>query len=610
VSEEKVDTAANSLPSGGTEQQNSTPQYADKRGQIRTALAYVLTGLITAGILAVILKPWAVGPGVFAIGGDDLWLQASAQVAAHVGPFGIDPNLGWPSGYSLWSVPQLGILLGTLLWILGGVLGVGSAGSVLWAVAVSGGITAMACLFLLRSVAPGCRWAYAVPLAIALGAPPAGLVVIGHLNVSTWSLVPLLVGITFRLRRATGRARVWLLLAALAVSLVSPLWWLIVFALMIGLMIIIGLVSRDWRGLQNRLWVTAMLLVGLMAQIVIFRNYPNLSGSESRGRWDSNVFGGHLVDFVVASPWANNRVVPFSDLIIGASTEFKPVGLVAGALGAFLVLVSLLGLAANRLLPRGLADHATPLSQWSMVALLCFLVGGIGNLQAAIAILIGGGSPARGWSRLALIVAKFGAAWAVLIATRWHASRLAKSPAEGTPARWKSVLPLLGAAAVVVVVFADTREVTTMEGVSRIEQPSAFPESGAVEFLRSAESEPCAVLQLPVTDGLLPRTPMEAAERPRFYYRGYIPFLLAPNYTWTYGAVSPQVIAEIEEIADSSLTPGDPALDPFCAVLFDKEAGEILRSEGEPLPGNDVGSLGTPDFANERFEVYLLSGAG
>ncbi|NQU36840.1 MAG: hypothetical protein HQ526_04490, partial [Actinobacteria bacterium] len=194
---------------------------------------YALTGFIATGILVAVLRPWEAGAGIFAIGGDDLWLQASAQVAGRVGPFGIDPNLGWPTGYSIWSVPQIGVYLGTVLWFLGGVLGATSAASVLWAVALTGGVTAASCLFLFRSIVPGCRSVLAVPIAVALGASPAVLVVIGHLNVASWFLIPIFVGIAFRLRRCVGRERVWWLLGALLVALVSPLWWLIVFALLI-----------------------------------------------------------------------------------------------------------------------------------------------------------------------------------------------------------------------------------------------------------------------------------------------------------------------------------------------------------------------------------------
>ncbi|NQU37775.1 MAG: hypothetical protein HQ526_09320, partial [Actinobacteria bacterium] len=388
-------------------------------------------------------------------------------------------------------------------------------------------------------------------------------------------------------------------------------------------MVVVGVVTRDWLEVKNRLLLVAALALALIAQIALFGLYPNLSGSESRGIWDSNLFGGHLTDFVLASPLANNRFLPFSELIVGASTEFKPVGLVAGLLGGFLVLVVILGLAATRLLPRGSGWVPIQLSQWSVVTLLCFLLGGFGNFQAALAVLLGGGSPARVWSRLGLAVAMFGGAWLILIVTRWAANRVTNLP-EGRDTRtplsrgWRTVVPVVMAALLIGLVFMDTRDATRMAGASRLAEPSAFPEQAAVTYLREAQPGPCLVLQLPVTDGLLPRTPMEGKDLPRFYYRGYIPYLLAPDFGWTYGAVAPSAITVLDDIASSTLKPDDPALDPFCAVLFDKEAAAVLRQLGEPLPGSDVATLGEPlpgsnvetlgkpNFSNERFELYLL----
>jgi hypothetical protein len=558
--------------------------------------------LLAFVLVALIARPWNAGTGVFAIGGDDLWLQASAQVAASVGPFGIDPNLGWPSGYALWSVPQLGILLGGILWLFGGVLGTSSAAAVLWAIAVVAGLTAMASLFLFRSVIPTVSITFALPLAVALGGSPAPLVVVGHVNVAAWFLLPLLVGISFRMRGCARRERLLWGLAAFALVAVSPLWWVIVFLLFLGLIILVGLIVRDWDAVFDRLILAAALALGLMVQILLFRSYPNLSGSVSRGRWDSNLFGGNLTDFLLASPLANEYLLPFDDLVLGASREFRPIGVVAAVLGLVLVIMVLLGAAVNRFFPDEPGNTIATLTQWSVVVLLFFLTGGFGNLQAAMAVLLGGGSPARTWSRLGLIGALLGATWLLLALTRWSDRRASSSP--GT--RSVAVAGVVAAVVVVGIYFVDARQISNVAGVSRVAAQADFAEYGAVEFLRSTQSEPCVTLQLPVTDGLLPRTPQEAEDFPQYYYRGYIPYLMAPQLGWTYGAVSPVAIAELEAIAEPSLTRTDPSLEPFCAVLFDKQAAAVLREEGEPLPGSDVSALGQPDFSGDRFEVFVL----
>ena len=576
---------------------------APTRTRWQAPVEYLATGVLTFVLVALIAQPWSAGTGVFSLGGDDLWLQASAQVATSVGPFGIDPNLGWPSGYALWSVPQLGILLGFILWLFGAVFGVGSAAAVLWCVAVVGGLSAMASLFLFRSVIPSVPITFALPLAVALGGSPAALVMVGHMNVAAWFLVPLLIGIAFRMYGCDRRERIiWAATAFVAVA-VAPLWWVIVFLLFIGLITAVGLIVRDWDAVRDRLVLVGALVAGLVVQIILFRSYPNLSGSESRGRWDSNLFGGNLTDFLLASPLANEYVLPFNDLVLGASREFRPVGIIGAALGLVLVVMVLLGAAVTKLFPTEASSTISTLTQWSAIVVLFFLTGGFGNLQSAAAIVLGGGSPARAWSRLGIIVALLGATWLLIALTRW---REARGPA-GIGAGSVTLLGVVGAAVVVGVYFVDARQINNMAGVSRVVAQDEFAEYEAVEFLRDTQNEPCLVLQLPVTDGLLPRTPQEALDNPQYYYRGYVPYLIAPDFTWTYGAVAPSAIAQLDGIADSSMGRNDPSLRPFCAVMYDRQAGAELREEGEPLPGSDVSTLGQADFSGERVDVFLLA---
>jgi hypothetical protein len=119
------------------------------------------------------------------------------------------------------------------------------------------------------------------------------------------------------------------------------------------------------------------------------------------------------------------------------------------------------------------------------------------------------------------------------------------------------------------------------------------------------------VLQLPVTAGLKPRTSGAQTARADFYYRGYVPYLIAPDYSWTYGAISRDALDKLDALAGGDPAPSDAALEPYCAVLFDKleAAGVMIDAEmenGGPQPGSDPSRLGEPDFIGERFDVYLL----
>lgn len=157
--------------------------------------------------------------------------------------------------------------------------------------------------------------------------------------------------------------------------------------------------------------------------------------------------------------------------------------------------------------------------------------------------------------------------------------------------------------------FVDARAVNNLDQTSRVLARSEFPEYPAVEFIRSNTVAPCPVLQLPVTAGLAPRTAGAQNNRVEFYYRGYVPYLMAPEYAWTYGAVSKGALTRLDEIGGGVTSRDAGVLEPFCAVLFDQGEATGLLVDGQLQPGSDVSGLGVPDFTGDRFEVYLLESA-
>lgn len=581
--------------------------WSAKHGPQLTAYAGVV--LVTVLCSIVLIKPWLAADGIFTSGNDYFWIQSSAQVAAQSGPFAVDAHLGWPVGYSLWSVPQLGVWIGAMLWFLGGALGVSSASAVLWVTVAGAALNAVACLFFFRSALPTVRPALAGSFSVAIGAAPAVLFMPAHLNVGAWFLVPFSLGLLFRLDRAAPvrRTASWLV-ALTVVMVISPLWWVVVVLLLIAALLVPALLLREWYALSMRITVIVAAAIAFGIQVLISSTVPNSSDVVSRTAWDSNTFGGHLVDFVLASPLVDRYLPPMQLLIGGASNELKPIGLIAGLAAIFLVVVLLVGTALRRLLPSLRDVDRDLLSQMSIIALLFFVVGGLGNLQAAAGVLAGPGSPARAWSRLGLIVALLGCTWALIALRRW-------AVAESPHARSQNVASFgvwLLAAVVFVAWFVDSAATGTikfriMGDGPRVAAPSEFAEYGAVAFIAKSR-QPCPVLQLPVTNGLVPRTKKEANELSELYYRGYVPFLINPDYYWTYGSVAVNDLEDISRAA-TQVVAGEPtAQDRYCAVLFDKSVAPLRDRSGQLLQGSDPSKLGAPAFTSDRFDVYLLSG--
>ena len=95
-------------------------------------------------------------------------------------------------------------------------------------------------------------------------------------------------------------------------------------------------------------------------------------------------------------------------------------------------------------------------------------------------------------------------------------------------------------------------------------------------------------------------------ELSELYYRGYVPFLINPDYYWTYGSVAVSDLEDISRTATQIAAGDSQAQARYCAVLFDKAVAPLRDRSGQPLQGSDPSKLGTPAFTSERFDVYLL----
>ena len=111
--------------------------------------------------------------------------------------------------------------------------------------------------------------------------------------------------------------------------------------------------------------------------------------------------------------------------------------------------------------------------------------------------------------------------------------------------------------------------------------------------------------QLPEDGFPIPRVlpDAEASTIDNLYYRGFIPYLIAPDYFWTYTSWHPGAVNGLQSIS-TELT--DDAIDAlaaegFCAILYDHTLGDAAAALNIDLAGRNLVSLRKPNYSDARF---------
>jgi hypothetical protein len=574
-------------------------------------LSYFVPSAFAAGLVVLNLAPWSwPDNGIWANGVELWWVQAMAQAHFQAGPVGATPHLGWPLEFSPWSHPQMGLGFGLLTYILGK-LEFGSASASLVALAGAAAMNSAGTTFLLRSV---CRTRYGLmvgALSFAFGVSPFVTERLAHVNVSAFYVLPILLGVAVRVAHGVGTkaSRRSQMVLASGSAMLSPAWWLIATLLLVGVSCLVLVLSGRWLGARGLALSLAVGLPGVGLQLWLEAAFADATALATRGPWDSTFYGGFLSDLLIGSPWVNSLIAKDTLLVVGTAKEPSRLGLVLVAC----CLVCLVGLLAGFPWSLSKADPTYILRSLSVASVLIFIVGGIGNLQATLAVLLGGSSPARVWARLSIGMALFGAIWLVtLIGTlRARDSVMGKG---------------VSAAAVLVVAVAlvDNAAASDVDPIPLAAQagaepagfyrsdpvsPTSLPEWGAVSAIVGS-SAPCSVAQLPQDDFPMPRwlTNDNSASIGDLYYAGFVPYLMAPDFFWSYTSWSPGALnglVEIGTVLDEEDL-GRLAERGFCAILFDGELSRIAQEAGIDIEGRDLSIELTPDFADDRFRVFRL----
>ena len=525
--------------------------------------------------------------------GDQAWFQASAQVAMQTGPFAVNDHLGWFTGFDPWGYPTGGAIgFYAMAWVFGLVFSSSSTVVALIMAVTSAAVATTTYLAIrlaaARPVSPVVAWAGAV----AIGISPYVLSKMGHYNVAAIYLLPLLIAtLGFMRGHRPRRQLVTALVAVAVVTLVSPLWWTFIafYFLILGLVIAGFLRSRAW-AIRLGSVLGAVLLGGALPIVLsVVRRVSDESWN--RAPWDSKVFGGSLTDFLLASPFLRSVFPRLDELLPGTSVELSAIGLIPGLAAIAAVVIAMTAYLGFRPESRRSVGWLLVLLQ---LTLLTFITLGLGTVQEAVLLLLGVESPLRGWSRLTLLIAIIG----LVLISPFISERINALGRQG------GRIASLGLVAVVLVLgVADARSIV-------MAAPRAIPtveEVPAVDFLREKVGD-CPVAQLPV--GTYPDFPLADGTdlAITYYYRGFVPYLLNPEGTWSFGSINGTPTDQFLKALPATLTGPDLlALGEagYCAVLYDKHYAEWVRAKGLDWPGEAVEGL-TPTWTSPRFDVYLV----
>jgi hypothetical protein len=226
---------------------------------------------------------------------------------------------------------------------------------------------------------------------------------------------------------------------------------------------------------------------------------------------------------------------------------------------------------------------------------LFFTTGGLGNLQAAVLLIINQTSPMRAWHRVIVVLGILGIYILLMMLQSIKIKDL-----------YKNLLLVT----LILVTLYDSRFANYFNYTNK----NDVIEFSAVNFL-DTNTKNCPVLQFPV-DTFPGIQDFMFSNGDKFGYNQSIPYLLSDNNKWSYYGIPgnkywenvKNISSEIGEVeAQNFRTQG------YCAILFDKDFSQwqIDRQAGLDFtigkwPGLRV-NLGEPNFDNGRYQVFLLT---
>ena len=524
------------------------------------------------------------------LGGDITFFAFAIKIGIQGNLDGISEILGWPNGFALFSEPLLGTGPYYAALLISKFLSIQNVFIVYILTVIAGMlINTIAAYWMVSKEYVEKKYSYV--FAFIVGITPFVLTRVEHLPILWLFFVPVIFGIYIRLERKQIEFKKAILIIPF-LGFWSPLFWIFVIIFLSLTLSIIYLIFYKYYFKQLKTWsiiLSGSVMAFLLNYFLIYisRDYK---GTTSRFPWQSNVFGGKFSDILVSSPFINSKINLLEKLSEGLSPEVKisHVGIVLG-IGIIVTLIfSISGIQSKKLnLPLGFTGILVIL--W-----LFFTTGGLGNLQAALLLLLGQTTPMRAWSRIIIVLGILG----FYILLKLLEIQLIQNYLKNIVLFLITIISIVDGQYLKYIEFTEKKDVI---------------EYSAVKFLES-ETKDCPVLQIPVDTFPLVQD-FIFYNGQKFVFNQTIPYILSDNNQWSLYAIPgnkffqnyKDISSEIDIAAAEVL-----ASKGFCAILFDKDFSQwqIDRQAGLDLtigkwPGLKM-NLGEPDFDNGRYQVYLL----
>ncbi len=509
--------------------------------------------------------------------GDSLWNLAAIQNFAQAGILGLDRNLNWPEGFTPWFHPQYGLLIPLESQILG-LFDLSSTQILLILIILGILLNVFSIYFMLNQFTKIADLAK-INFALSVGVGVFATDVIGHFHIRQFYFIPIIVTLLYKI--INHKKIHWkLILICSLTSLLSPTWWVVVSIYIFIPFALIQLVLRKKHNFYRTLFVIFGIIFGQVIPTMLSYVYVLKDAPSMRGNWDSNIFGGHLVDFMTSSPILN-RYLGFDAVKIGGSIESNMIG----TFGSVVFICASLFIIVKFLNNNNIEDLVIP--TLFFVTLILFLNGGLVNLVSGVTQVLGFTNPARAWSRVIIVLQILGLILFCQLLSR---------------ARNKFLILAVSFVALFLT-YVDNRIIDR----PLLTSTKKLEENSIVEFIQSRELNNCAVLQLPADSFPVNKISTATGEDINsFHYRGFVPFILAPEIKWSFGSASPEI--KYKDLFYDYYYPRTEAIQNagFCFILWDKNVEQAANDRGVRMVGGWNLKGIEKVFENNRFKLYEI----
>ena len=548
-------------------------------------------------VFSYLLNLWELlDPDNVLLGGDLSGELTVTKIAYEGNLLGYTKDLAWPYGYSVWSYPLIGLGPQIFVWLLGLVFNNLPIFFVyLISIILGHIINSTAIFWMVKNEFQNKLYPFLLTFFFTFST--FIFYRIGHIPV-VWLFFPIVIfGLWLRHdKNQINNKKVFLI--SLITGIFSPFWWsTVIILLSLTLFIVFSFMRKNFQQKQY-FWLNILVstLLSLIPVLILYTQHLDLVGNVSRNAWQSNVFGGRLSDLINFSPFLNNFLNLKYKLIDGNSPEASITQIGFPLLIA--IIISFIFLIKSLLTP--VKQFPKDLAILIFVLLLFYLSGGLGNLQAAVFVLLGQESPARSWSRLIILISIIG----LYIAFKFLDKLKIKNYLISL------ILIIFVSLTILDINYAPKPQ---FKNIKLVEE---FAPAG---FIRNNTND-CPVFQLPLDTYPVPQDFL-FENGGKFFLNQLTPYLLTNKNQWSLGG-SPgnkywQESVKLPNTIDKNYAT-KLKNDGYCAILFDKKFAkwQIERRAGLNLetgelanyanwPGVIISGL-VPNFETARYQVFIL----